>query len=113
MRRATLNFVVDVISFIDLLCLAFTGLIIKWILPPGTGGYGRLLHEGRGRIEIEEFWAMTRHEWGDIHFYLAALFVLLMAVHIFLHWTWIKSYFTSLLVYYRAKLTFRCSKAEN
>jgi hypothetical protein len=38
MRRATLNFVVDVVSFIDLLCLAFTGIIIKRILPPGTGG---------------------------------------------------------------------------
>jgi hypothetical protein len=44
-------------------------------------------------------WSMTRHEWGDIHFYLSALFVILMVVHIILHWTWIKNYFKSLLVF--------------
>jgi hypothetical protein len=39
---------------------------------------------------------MPRHEWGDIHFYLAVGFVALMVVHIILHWGWIKCYFKSL-----------------
>jgi len=96
MRRITLNFIVDSVSFVNLVGLGFTGFIIKYILPPGTGGLGRLQHSGQGRVQIKYFWSMTRHEWGDIHFYLAVLFVILMAVHIVLHWTWIKNYLKSL-----------------
>jgi len=97
MKRSTLNFIIDTLSFLLLVALACTGSIIKYILPPGTGGRGRLLHEGRGTEHIKQLWSMTRHEWGDIHFSLAAAFIILMAVHIVLHWTWIKSYAKSLL----------------
>jgi hypothetical protein len=96
-RRTTLNFVIDLVSFLNLLGLAVTGFIMKYILPPGTGGLGRGLHSGGGRGEhIKELWSMTRHEWGRIHFYLAILFIILMFVHIVLHWGWIKNYFKSL-----------------
>ncbi len=101
MKRATLNFIIDLVSFCNLLGLAFTGCIMKWILPPGTGGYGRGFRGGRGAGEIKYLWSMTRHEWGAIHFYLAILFVVLMAVHIVLHWTWIKNYFMSLFGFSR------------
>lgn len=96
MKRSSLNFIVDLVSFIDLLALIITGIIIKLVLPPGTGGRGRQLHEGLGREHIKEFWAMSRHEWGDIHFYLAIAFVVLMVVHIVLHWKWITNYCKSL-----------------
>ena len=95
-KRSSLNFIVDLVSFVNLLSLAFTGFIMKYILPPGTGGRGRWLHSGLGREQIKNFWSMTRHQWGDIHFYLAVLFVTLMFVHIILHWSWIKNYFKSL-----------------
>ncbi len=96
MKRTTLNFIVDLISFVNLLGLAFTGFIIKFILLPGTGGLGRQLHEGLGGEHIKTFWSMGRHEWGDIHFYLAIVFVVLIVVHIVLHFSWIKNYFKSL-----------------
>ena len=100
MKRATINFIVDFIGFVDLLCLAVTGSIMKYILPPGSGGYGRGFRGGRGDEHVDEqirdLWSMTRHEWGYIHFYLAVGFVTLMVVHIILHWTWIKNYFKSL-----------------
>jgi hypothetical protein len=96
MKRTTLNFVVDVVSFIALLGLIFTGSIIKFILPPGSSGLGREISGGRGRSEIKELWSMARHDWGDIHFYLAIAFVVLMAVHIILHWGWVKNYFKTL-----------------
>jgi len=101
MKRATLNFIVDLISFCNLLGLAFTGSIMKWILPPGSAGQGRGFRGGRGPGEIKYLWSMTRHEWGAIHFYLAFLFVTLMVVHIVLHWTWIKNYFMSLFGFSR------------
>ena len=96
MKRSSVNFIIDAISFLNLLCLAYTGFIIKFILPPGTGGRGRLAHEGLGREHIKELWSISRHEWGDVHFYLAVAFVILMVVHIILHWTWIKCHVKSL-----------------
>lgn len=93
-KRGTVNFTVDLISLIDLAGLVCTGFIIKYTLPPGSGGYG--YRGGRGGEErIRELWSMTRHEWGNVHFYLSLLFVFLMAAHIILHWDWIKSYFKS------------------
>ena len=97
MKRSTVNFIVDLTCFVDLLGMAFTGFIMKYILPPGTGGRGRLLHGGQGREHIEELWSMTRHEWGRIHYCMALLFLALIVVHIILHWSWIKNYFKSLL----------------
>lgn len=98
MKRSSLNFIIDLISFLNLLVLACTGFIIEFILPPGSGGGGGFGYRGgRGPAqEIKSLWSMTRHEWGDIHFYFAVLFATLMLVHLFLHWTWIKCYVKSL-----------------
>jgi len=101
MKRGTVNFVVDLISFVDLLGLVYTGFIMKYILPPGSAGHGYGFRGGRGPGEIKYLWSMTRHEWGSIHFYFALLFVILMVVHIVLHWNWIKSYFKSLFGFLR------------
>ncbi len=100
MKRNSLNFIVDLVSFMNIVSLAFTGFIMKYILPPGTGGLGRELHSGSGREDIKDLWSMTRHEWGGIHFYLAVLFVILISVHIILHWSWIKNYFKSLFGFF-------------
>jgi hypothetical protein len=97
MKRGTLNFIVDLISFINMVCLAVTGFIIKYILPPGLWGLGHGFRGGRETDQIKELLSMTRHEWGNIHFYFALFFLALMVVHIVLHWGWIKSYFKSLL----------------
>jgi len=94
MRRTTLNFVVDAISFVNVLLLAATGIILKWVLPPGTGGHGQGFRSGRGGEHIKALWSLGRHDWGDVHFVLSVLFVFLMLVHLFLHWTWIRNYFT-------------------
>ena len=96
MKRTTWNFVVDSILFMDLLLLAGTGAILKWVLPPGSGGGGgHGLRGGRGLglggSQVRQLLGLGRHDWGDIHFVLALLFVLLILVHIVLHWTWIKT----------------------
>ena len=98
MKRSALNFVVDFIAFLNLLVLALTGLIMKYILPPGSGGLGRAMHDGRGRESIKTLLSLSRHQWGSIHFYLALLFIISMVLHVILHWSWIKSYFKSLLI---------------
>lgn len=91
MTRGTVNSIVDTISFVDVLGLGATGLIMKYILPPGSGeGHGVGFRGGRSTEAAKELWSLSRHEWGAVHFYLAVLFVALMAVHIVLHWDWVK-----------------------
>jgi len=80
---------------------AFTGFIMKYILPFGTGGSGPGFRGGRGAGEIKQMWSMTRYEWGGIHFYLSVLFSVLIVVHIILHWGRIQNYFKSLLGFSR------------
>ena len=92
MRRTTVNYIVDALAFLDLVMLAATGVILRWILPPGSGGgHGRGFRGGRGPEDVKQLLDLGRHDWGDIHFILSLLFVFLMLVHLVLHWTWIKT----------------------
>lgn len=86
-----MNFTIDLLAFFDLICLVTTGFIMKYVLPPGSGGRGRLLHDGRGAEHIKTLLSMGRHDWGDIHFYFAISFVLLLTIHLTLHFDWIKN----------------------
>ena len=98
MKRTKLNYIVDFIGFINLLCLVVSGFIIKYILPPGTGGRGQELHGGQGLGRTKALLSLTRHQWGDIHFYFSAAFITLILLHLILHWTWIKNCSKSILL---------------
>jgi hypothetical protein len=108
MKRATVNLVLDLIAFVDLLLLGTTGSIMRWVLPPGSGGgHGYGFRGGRGpgpdAGQVRQLLGLGRHDWGDVHFVLALLFVLLILVHIVLHWTWIKTCAKSILFPSRSK----------
>jgi hypothetical protein len=86
------NFLVDLIAFVDLLLLTATGAILMWVLPPGSGGgHGHGHGAGRAASEAKTLLGLGRHDWGEIHFVLALLFLALMLLHLCLHWTWIKT----------------------
>jgi hypothetical protein len=76
MNRTKTNFWLDVLSLLVMLGLAFTGGIIHFVLPAGTGHFDLLLGLGR-------------HDFGRIHFYLAVVAAALLAVHLLLHWSWV------------------------
>lgn len=75
MRRTSLNFLVDVVAFLFMLGMIATGLIVRFALPPGTGGRWTI-------------WGMGRHDWGDLHYYLAIGLLVLLLLHLALHWAW-------------------------
>jgi len=78
MQRQILNFAIDTAGLVLMLAMAATGLLLKWVLPPGSRG-------GQGL----QLWGLTRHAWGDVHFWLALALVLLLFIHIALHWAWV------------------------
>ena len=76
MKRQGVNFLVDAIALAGLVFLMATGLFLRFILPPGSG-------------KTLSVWGLTRHEWGDIHFYIAVFIVAILSLHLALHWRWI------------------------
>lgn len=75
-NRTKLNFIVDTVAFILFTFLLTTGMLIYFVLPPQSGRLKTVL-------------ALTRHQWGEIHFYIALTLVLALIVHFALHWKWI------------------------
>jgi hypothetical protein len=90
MKRTSLNFVIDAVAFAGFLLLATTGVLMAYRLPPGSGGRDGF-GGGRGESQrsIELLWGLTRHEWGDVHYWMAIALMAVLAVHLFLHWSWI------------------------
>jgi len=82
MKQSKVNFIVDALAFLFLVLLISSGLVMRFLLPPG-GGDG-----GGGRLAL---WGMSRHAWGDGHFYLAMALMGVLALHLVLHWRWVVS----------------------
>jgi len=78
MKRPKINFIIDIIAFIAFVLLTTTGILMRYILPPGSGKHATI-------------WSMDRHEWGTIHFWISILFFSILALHLFTHWKWIVS----------------------
>lgn len=76
MKKTRLNFIIDAIAFAGFVSLTTTGVLMRYILPPGSG-------------RSTTIWGLDRHEWGDIHFWVSAVFLLILALHLVLHWRWI------------------------
>ncbi len=76
MERTRLNFLIDVLSYTFFLFLITTGILMRYVLPPGTGRFVTV-------------WGISRHDWGTIHFWISIVFLTLMVLHVYLHWNWI------------------------
>jgi len=74
-QRAAKLWVVNVLSFILLCVLTVTGSVNWLLLPRGYRGGENVL----------------RHFLRDLHQWSALLFLILMIVHLVLHWSYIKS----------------------
>jgi hypothetical protein len=90
MKRLHVNALIDVFAFFAFLLLLSTGLLLKYQLVPGSGG---LSQHGTGHRASERavqlLWGWTRHEWGQIHYWIALTLLAILAFHVVLHWKWI------------------------
>jgi hypothetical protein len=76
MRKPTRNFLVDALAFTVFVLLTASGVLMRYVLPPGSGRFTTV-------------WGLDRHEWGSIHFWIAIGLLAVLALHVFLHWRWI------------------------
>ncbi len=83
MKRNWINGWLDILLALGLWSLALTGLIMRYVLPPGSG-WRRAL------------WGLNRHDWGNVHFWLSLGVGTLLTMHLALHWQWIGAMFPRL-----------------
>jgi len=90
--RKMLNATVDGAALAGFVLLVATGLLVRYTLPPGSGGRVPMGggHGGAQR-EVGLVLGMTRHEWGDVHFWISVVLLAVLAVHVVLHWKWVAS----------------------
>ncbi len=88
MTKAKLNFIIDATMFLCLSAMVGLGLLMEYIMPPG-----KRLWETYGSNPYITWLGWDRHDWGDIHFYLALTFLTLLVLHIILHWSQILGLF--------------------
>jgi hypothetical protein len=75
-KKEKINFIVDAVAFAAFVLLASTGILMSYVLPPGSGHFSLL-------------WGMDRHEWGRYHFWFAVILMASLGFHLILHWRWI------------------------
>lgn len=72
------NFWVDILTGLTFAAMVGSGILAKWVLPPGSRGGSGLVWLGQGR-----------HFWGDLHFWVGIAMLVLVIVHVWLHWNWV------------------------
>lgn len=88
--RNTVNFVLDAIALAGTLIVTSTGILLRYVLPHGSGGL-----EGRGhgframQRPVATVWGWTRAEWGDLHTWISFAVLAVLAAHVLLHFKWI------------------------
>lgn len=78
MKRLLVNIIIDTLAAMVMLGVIATGIILRFVLPPRSG-------------RMRTLWNMSRHQWGDLHFWLALVAVAIVLLHLALHWDWVVS----------------------
>jgi len=78
LKKNTLKFLINVMIFIDMTSIAVLGFLLGFVIP-----------KGQGYSSQKYFLGIHRHDWVDIHLYLALFLLPLLIFHVWLNWTWV------------------------
>jgi len=76
MSRTLANIIIDLIAALLFLGMIATGYILRFPLPPGSN-------------KTLGLWGLTRHQYGDVHFWISCGLLAALIIHLVLHWNWI------------------------
>jgi hypothetical protein len=76
MNKLIFNIVTDLLAAASLTVMVATGVVIWFVLPPGTN-------------RSHWLWGMMRHEWGTLHAAASVVLLAAITVHVALHWRWL------------------------
>lgn len=86
MNKWKVCIIVDVLMLIVMAFIIGLGLLIKFVLLPGEK-----VMEIYGANYKLTWLGYNRHDWGTIHLYLGICFMVLLIIHLALHWGTIKN----------------------
>ena len=78
LKKNTLKYFINILLFIDITSTVVLGLFLGFVIP-----------KGQGHLAQKYFLGLHRHDWGDIHLYLALLLLPLLFCHVWFNWTWV------------------------
>ena len=84
MSKNKVHLVVNVLAYLCMVGLASTGLVLLYRLPHGSP------RDGLAMLGLD------RDGWGGVHWYLAVSLLVLMVLHVVLHWRWVTNTLGSL-----------------
>jgi len=76
MNRTFANFIIDIVAIFLFFGMLATGYILRFPLPPGSN-------------KTFSLWGYTRHQWGDVHFCISLGLLVVLIIHLVLHWNWV------------------------
>jgi hypothetical protein len=76
MKRFFDNLLIDLIAAALTIGMLATGYLLRFPLPPGSNKELTL-------------WGLTRHQWGDVHFWIGLGLIAVILLHLCRHWQWI------------------------
>ncbi len=86
--RSAFAVIVDFVSLVGLVCLAASGAVLRWQLPPGTEGLGYKFGKAfQVKLEGKTLLGLDRAQWSEIHFWLAVGFAAVILVHFLIGWS--------------------------
>jgi hypothetical protein len=77
MSRTSINFLLDALLLTAFAVLVWSGMIVRFIFPPGPDARGWFL------------WGLAYDQWQTIQFAMVAVLALGILVHLMLHWSWV------------------------
>lgn len=83
MKKMTVNIIIDVLMLVAISLISFSGFLLNDILPHCHGMGGR----------VRAVLGMGRHLWADIHLIAGVVLVVLLVLHIVLHWSQVDGFF--------------------
>jgi hypothetical protein len=82
-RQARVNFALNSLLFTAFFLAGLSGLVVWLVLP--SGGY----RGGRNPFYNATLLGLTRHGWNDVHLWTGLAMMVVLAVHLALHWGWL------------------------
>ena len=80
--KSNLKFIIDALMFLCMMAIGGLGFLMKFIL---LSGQEAQLKYG-SKVEVY-FLGLNKHDWGEIHLYIAFGLGALLLLHIILNWT--------------------------
>lgn len=81
MKKSKINLIIDVIMFLLMMAIIGIGFLTKYVLLTGEEKWDKF-------GENLEFYylELDRHQWNDLHFVFGLILIVLLVLHILLHW---------------------------